>query len=195
MKKYFFLIPLAILSACVTLSPNPATDEYVSAVEEFTAGDQVHEGAYNNFNYRATVMTPDMQRLYINKKAEVYLWSDEKRSAELTKLSENNDKSTQIFLSFFTPNRWDDNLSTSKSIWSVYLQNGANRYEGKVTKNRESRTELNVMFPYHGRFATAYMVQFFVPVSELIMSDLKVTIAGPLGAKTVQFTQSTTAVK
>lgn len=183
-----------IFSACATTSPPKVTDEYVKSIEEFSAGDVQYEGAYNNFNYRVTVMSPPMQRLYIGKKSEVYLWSDEKRATELNALQTNNEKSTRVFLSFFTPNRWDDNLSSPKSIWYVYLHVGGSRYEGKVTKNRDSRTELNSMFPYHGRFASAYYVDFPVGVSNLHGQELKVTITGPLGVKTVQFPAQSTAL-
>jgi hypothetical protein len=173
-------------TGCAT-APANQSDEYKNAVEAHSAGDLQYEGAYNNFGYRATIMNESMQRLYINKKAELYLWSDEKKIREISALQSTNGESTKIFLSFFTPNRWDDNLSTSKSIWSVYLHSGGNRYEGKVTKIRDSRTELNALFPYHGRFASAYNVEFMLPVSQLNLNELKITITGPLGVKTVEF--------
>lgn len=182
-----WILPLFVAVACATTSPPIVTDDYVNSVENFSAGDIQYEGIYSNFNYRATIMSPDMQRLYINKKTEIYLWSDEKRANELAKLQEKNDTTSKIFLSFFTPNRWDDNLSTPKSIWSVYLHVGTQRYEGKILKNRDSRTEINSLFPYHGRFASAYNVEFSVPVNQITTQELKITITGPLGVKTVQF--------
>lgn len=188
------LIALLLTAGCATTSPPEITDDYLKSVEEYTAGEVQYEGAYNNFNYRATVMSPGMQRVYIGKKTDIYLWSDEKRASELANLQVNNDKLTRIFLSFFTPNKWDDNMSTAKSIWTVYLHVGGNRYEGKVTKNRDSRTELNSMFPYHGRFSSAYNVEFPIPVNSLTGQELKITITGPLGVKTVQFPATSTTL-
>lgn len=187
MKKLHWLLSLSyFFVACATTHMTPS-DDYNSNVEEFSAGDIQYDGAYNNFDYRATVMNEQMQRIYINKKAEMYLWSDEKKLVELNNLQSKNGERTQIFLSFYTPNRWDDNLSSSKSIWAVYLHNGNTRYEGRVTKNRDSRTELNALYPYHGRFASAYNVDFPLAVSQLDLYNLKVTITGPLGSKTVEF--------
>lgn len=195
MTKKLALLAFSFLAIqCATTTPPSIPDSYVKSVEDFSAGDIQYEGAYNNFNYRATIMTAGMQRVLINKKTELYLWSDEKRASELTKLQENNDKQTRIFLSFFTPNRWDDNMSTSKSIWTIYLHVGSTRLEGKVTKNRDSRTEINSLFPYHGRFASAYNVDFGVPVTQLQNQELKITITGPLGVKTVQFPNTATTL-
>ncbi len=194
LKRVISICAFASLAACATSSPPTATSEYINSVEEFSAGDIQYEGAYANFNYRATIFSPGMQRLYINKKAELYLWSDAKKASELSALQINNDKSTHIFLSFFTPNKWDDNMSTSKSIWTVYLHVGGNRYEGKVTKNRDSRTEINSIFPFHGRYASAYSVDFQVPVSQLTGQELQITITGPLGVKTVKFPTTATAL-
>lgn len=194
LKNIFSVIALFTVTACATSSPPVATNEYVNSVEEFSAGDIQYEGAYSNFNYRATIMSPGMQRVYVNKKTELYLWSEEKKAAELANLQANNDKATKIFLSFFTPNKWDDNMSTAKSIWTVYLHIGSQRFEGKVTKNRDSRTELISMFPYHGRFSTAYDVTFAVPVSQLTRQDLQITITGPLGVKTVKFPSTATTL-
>ena len=194
MKKLIFVFAMLAsiysITSCSSLPEEPTTDEYSRDVEKFSAGDAQYEGAYNNFDYRVTVMSEQMQRIYINKKAEMYLWSDEKKLAELKSLQTNNGERSQIFLSFFTPSRSDDNLSSSKSIWAVYLQNGNTRYEGRVTKNRSSRTELNVLYPYHGRFTSAYSVDFPVSVNQLDMQNLKVTITGPLGTKSVEFSKA-----
>lgn len=193
--KYLIAAGLfTFVTACATTSPPNATNAYVNSVEEYSAGDIQYEGAYANFNYRTTILSPGMQRVYVNKKAEVYLWSEEKKAAELALLQANNDKSTRVFLSFYTPNKWDDNMSTAKSIWTVYLHVGSQRFEGKVAKNRDSRTEINSMFPYHGRFSSAYDVTFPVPVSQLARQDLEITITGPLGVKTVKFPQTATTL-
>lgn len=193
-KKLSLFCFFFLAISCVTSEPPKISDEYLKSVEEFSAGDMQYEGAYNNFNYRVTILSPGMQRVLINKKRDLYLWSDEKRAVELAKLQADNDKQTRIFLSFFTPNRWDDNMSTSKSIWTVYLHVGSTRYEGKVTKNRDSRTEINALFPYHGRFASAYNVDVAIPVSQIQGQELKVTITGPLGVKTVQFPATATTL-
>lgn len=196
MTKKLGLLCIVFFSAisCVTSAPPQITDEYLKSVEEFSAGDIQYEGAYNNFNYRATILSPGMQRVLINKKTDLYLWNDDKRAVELAKLQTDNDKHTRIFLSFFTPNKWDDNMSTSKSIWTVYLHVGSSRYEGKVSKNRDSRTEINSLYPYHGRFASAYTVDFGIPVSQIHGQELKITITGPLGVKTVQFPTTATTL-
>jgi len=182
-----------VLTACLTLAACNSMDEvttdgsYTTSINAYSDGDNQYEGAYNNFTYRATIMNNPIQQTYIQKKGEVYLWDEGKKQSELGAIQAGNGEKTQVFLSFFTPNRWDDNLGTKKSIWTVYLETSQGRYEGKVTRIRTSLTELAVLYPYHNRFSTPYSVEFPVAVNNIENEETKLTITGPLGVKTVKF--------
>lgn len=187
MRNYFLFIALLFLNACASTDAVPVNDEYIKAIDAYSDGDVQYLGAYNNFKYRATIINSAIQQTLIEKKGEVYLWDAPKKQVELAKMQNDNGAQTTVFLSFFTPNRLDDNLSTKKSIWYVYLETSKGRYEGKITKDRTSLTELNVLFPYHNRFSTAYQVRFPVPVSQIEGEQNTLTITGPLGVKSVKF--------
>lgn len=189
MSKYnlVFCLFFAILASCATsLNPTPS-DAYTKMIDDYSAGEVTYEGAYNNFKYRATILNSHVQNAYIDKKAEMYLWDPTKKQTELSKMQEGNATKTVVFLSFFTPLRQDDNLSTKKSIWGVYLQTSQGRYEGTIVKNRENRTELYTMFPYHQRYSTGYEVTFLVPLQTAENEETTMTIAGPLGNKSIKF--------
>ncbi len=188
MRKIFSLIPLVLLfTNCASPDMVNVPDEYIKSIDSYSDGDVQYIGAYNNFKYRATLINSPIQQTIVDKKAEIYLWDGVKKQQELNTLQTENSSKTRIFLSFFTPNRIDDNLATKKSVWAVYLETSQGRYEGTVIKNRISPTELNVLFPYHNRFATAYEVSFPVGVSSIENEETTMTITGPLGVKKVKF--------
>jgi len=189
-KSFALLILLALCSGfagCATTDSVNVDESYIKAIDAYSDGDVQYEGAYANFKYRATIENTTIQQTITGKKAEVYMWDAIKKQQELTKLQADNGTQTHVFLSFFTPNRMDDNLSTHKSVWAIYLETSHGRYEGTVVKNRTSATELDVVYPYHTRFTTAYDVTFPVGVDTIENEQTTMTITGPLGAKKVTF--------
>ena len=115
------------------------------------------------------------------------IWDDTKKQDQLGQLQRDNSSSTMIFLSFFTPNRDDDNLHKKKTVWNIYLETSSGRYEGKASTYNVSNTETMVMYPYHTAWATSYKVKFPVAISSVENGTSKVIIAGPLGSKEVRF--------
>jgi hypothetical protein len=185
-RNFLFALVLGLLtSSCST--PTTAVDQYVLTIDQYSVGDVEYEGAYNNFRFRATLMNTVVQQAYMEKKKEVYQWNEEKRVLMLQKMQSTNPSQTMVFMSFFTPLRQDDNMSTAKSIWSVYLQTSQGRFEGKAIKNRDNRTELYLMFPYHQRYSSGYEITFPVPLSQVENEETSLTVAGPLGTKTIKF--------
>lgn len=186
LNKVFALVALLSLSACAVDTVTPS-DTYLKSIDEYSQGEVQYDGAYNTFNYRGTLMNSVIQERIIEKKAEVYLWDAVKKQQELSTLQSENGTKTKVFLSFFTPVRTDDNLSTKKSVWAIYLETSQGRYEGVVKKNRTSMTELSVLFPHHNRFTTAYDVEFPVAVNAIESEATTMTVTGPLGTKKITF--------
>jgi hypothetical protein len=184
-KLPLFLVAI-LLTSCVTDTVTP-TDNYIKEVEAYSGGDKQYVGAYNNFNYRATILNTSIQQTITDKRADIYLWDATKKQEELAKLQADNGSKTKVFLSFFTPTRMDDNLATKKSVWALYLETSQGRFTGSVTKIRTSLTELAVVFPYHNRFATPYEVEFPVALSSIEGQESTMTITGPLGTKQIKF--------
>ncbi len=184
----FFLLSLVLTVGCSSLEvPSGTPEEYVKAIDAYSAGEVEYVGAYNNFKYRATLLNTAIQNALIDRKASLYLWDDGKKQQELAIMQADNATTTKIFLSFFTPARRDDNLATPKTIWALYLETPQGRYTGVVKRIRISPTELMTIYPYHNRFSTAYSVEFPVPLSTIEGQAAKLTITGPLGTKTIEF--------
>lgn len=178
----FFLILAGCASETLVLP-----ESYVKAIDAYSAGEVQYIGAYNSFKYRATILNTMVQQTVIDRKSEMYLWDSVKKQQELATMQADNATTTKVFLSFYTPVRTDDNLSSVKSIWAVYLETPQGRYTGTVKRIRTSATELATIYPYHNRFTSAYSVEFPVPLATAETQPTKMTITGPLGVKSIDF--------
>ncbi len=190
MKNIFFaflsLFVSLIAVSCATETP-ATPDDYIKVIESHSAGDVEYVGAYNHFNFRSTLMNTIIQNAVIDRKAALYLWDDIKKQQELGSMQADNASMTKVFMSFYTPDRRNDNLSTPKTIWALYLETPNGRYTGTAKRVRTNPTELMTLYPNHNRFTTAYSVEFPVALASVEGQKLKLTITGPLGTRSVEF--------
>lgn len=194
-KKRLAVLAFGLLAGACTSEPPLAeqaknTPEVRAAdqdIERFSDGEAQYVGFYNNFLYRATILNSQVRAALLRKENDFYQWDREKFSSEREKSDRAAGLETTVFLSFFTPERRNDNLSDAKSIWRVYLDAGDRRYQGKVKKLRTPLAELIALYPYHTRWNTPYEITFPVPTAAVETQAMKLTITGPLGSKTVNF--------
>ncbi len=186
MKNIIFVLCSFIAISCATETP-ATPDDYIKVIESNSAGNVEYVGAYNHFNFRATIMNSTTQTAVIDRKSAIYLWDEIKKQQELGSLQADNASMTKVFLSFYTPDRRDDNLASPKSIWALYLETPNGRYTGTAKKIRTSLTELMTIYPNHNRFTTAYSIEFPVALASVEGQTLKLTITGPLGTRSVEF--------
>jgi hypothetical protein len=196
------VLPL-IINACATTqegqpekaalaSPTESTavkipHDYEITIDSFSSGEAEYAGFYNNFQYKATLLNSRIREALIARESTSYQWDREKTVNEREKASQEMNQSTSVFVSFYTPDRRNDNITEPKSIWRVYLQVGDRRYEGKVQKVRRLIAEIQSLYPYHTRWNSAYMVTFPISMTAIESQDMSMTITGPLGSKTVEF--------
>lgn len=184
-QLFKFLLFLSV-TACAT-APFSGQEEYDKKIESYSAGDKQFSGLYHNFEFRATLLNEEIIRLVNERLTKVYAWDQVKSSEDLQTRLDGSRNSTRLFMSFFTPNIVDDNLTTSKSIWKVYLYSGGQRYEGKVSKANENLSEFQAIYPYHNRWATGYYVDFPVATESIQDGELKFVVTGPLGKREADF--------
>lgn len=156
-------------------------------VENYSAGDSEYSGFYNNFEYKATLLNAPVREALLARQSAQYQWDREKLLTEKEKASQEMANETEVFLSFFTPDRQNDNLTDAKSIWRVYLDVAGRRYQGKPSRVRTLLAELQSLFPYHTRWNTPYSVSFPVPTSAIETQPSVLTITGPLGTRSISF--------
>lgn len=200
MKTYAkFLLPLisvfsiSFLTACQTTRENPnlkdliSESDYYNQVEQYTGSDKVYDGFYQVLDISVTLLNTQVSRGQLDQTARLYQWSQQdylnKKSENETSLS----KQTQVFMSFFVPERKHDNLTKQSSVWKIFLDAGGKRYEGRVEKVKMIFSEIKVLYPHHSRFNSTYKVVFPVPVSMVESAESSFTLTGPVGSVKINF--------
>jgi hypothetical protein len=163
------------------------SEPYEKSLEKFSAGDSEYTGFYNNFEFRATLLNSIVREQIFAHQSDYFQWDDAKRTSEREKYMQELSSATEIFVSFYTPDRKNDNLSDDKPIWKIYLDVGGTRYEGKAKRVRTLLAELQSIYPYHTCWNTPYLFSFAVPTTAIESQESKLTITGPLGTREVSF--------
>lgn len=191
----FTLSTLAIflsVTGCSSMHANPnltlmSRDETENAVDQFTVNQKVYDGFMNRLDISATLQNSKVTSALIDESARVYQWTPEQYEKEKAQKLQDMTKSTEVFLSFFVPERKEDDLHKNTTKWKLYLDVGGKRYEGKASRVKTQFSELMVLYPHHTRWGTPYRITFEVPVSQVETSLSRMTITGPPGASNLEF--------
>lgn len=193
MKKPFLFFLLFILAGCVTtLKTQPGVPEisysdYESKLDKKTKKLEVYDGFYNKLTVQATWLDSDFTLANLSQQARIAQWDEAKYKEEKAKIVSHHASSTEFFLSFYTPERKHDNLSSNKSMWKIFLEIDGRRFEGKATKVKGQLPEIQSLYAYHNRWSTAYILNF--PISTGLSENKKaiLTFTGPIGVAQLEY--------
>lgn len=190
--KYLLSLFL-VLSACASHQTAPAGTaspgslDYLDVVEKHSDKVRRYSGFYNTLDIEATALNSLMAQAQLTRQAELMQWDEKRAGEEKIKFENRLNKEAEFFLSFFTPERKNDDLFKPDSMWKIFLDVEGRRYEGKVTKIKAQLVEIQALYPYHNRFYTPYTLTFPVPMRSIENKPLKVTITGAVGSGTLEF--------
>ncbi|PIS10969.1 MAG: hypothetical protein COT73_06450, partial [Bdellovibrio sp. CG10_big_fil_rev_8_21_14_0_10_47_8] len=129
-----------LFSGCVSSPVNPMLpnlipdSDYYSAVDDYTAKQKVYDGFYQTVDLSATLLNSKVARAQLDRNARVYQWDPDQYSNKKSELETKLSKQTEIFLSFFVPDRKHDDLAKGTTHWKLFLDAGGRRYEGRAEK-------------------------------------------------------------
>jgi hypothetical protein len=161
--------------------------EYYSTIDNNSRRKQVYDGFYATMEFSAALINTPASRARVDQNARIYQWDADKYKDEKAKSESNLAKQTEIFLSFYVPDRKNDDLNKSKTLWKVFLDANGKRYEGKVEKMKTLIAEVLALYPLHNRWSTPYKVIFNVPTDLVEAGPTKLTLTGPVGFASVDF--------
>ena len=188
--KYWPVIIFAFLTlSCTTHPYEEGRSEYIALIDKYSAGDKQFSGLYHQFEYRATLLNRKVSQAIHDRLKLYYAWSEEEAEQKLQERMEKLNNQTLFWLSFFTGERKNDNLSHKNSIWKIYLETPSGRYEGRAYKTNMNFSEAQSIIPYHNRWSSSYYLEFPVATDQVQYDKLKLIITGPLGRREVQFPQ------
>jgi hypothetical protein len=182
-----------LLSACVSTRENPniktlkTESEYYNAVDYTTKSDKIYDGFNQTLDMSATLLNSEVSRAQLDQNARIYQWSEQDYANKKSELETSMSKQTQVFLSFFVPERKHDNLTKQNSVWKIFLDVNGKRVEGRVEKIKMIYAEIKLLYPHFSRFNSAYKITFPVPVSIVDGSESSFTMTGPVGSVKLQF--------
>lgn len=191
--KYGLILIAFILGACATHDITPAgqlidsSRDYAPIIDKNSDRVRRYSGFYNILDAEGTLLTTTVLEAQVQQNALLYQWDESKIASERSKAMARTDKETELFLSFFTPERKNNDLAKTNTIWKVFLDANGRRYEGSVSRIRISVAELEGLYPYYNRFYIPYSVKFPVAVKSLEGRPVKVTITGTIGSGTLDF--------
>lgn len=194
MKIFILLLTsVLIIAGCATTEVTPTgvkvitQFEYERVLSKFSETSTKYQGFYNTLQVEATLLTSVMSQAQLEQNARLFLWNQEKMSEETKKANEKLDKQTDVFLSFFTPERKNDNLNKTQTNWRVFLDVDGKRYEGKVTKIKSILSEIQGLYPYHTRFSTPYNIVFPVSVKSIEQKPIRFTVTGSVDFAVLEY--------
>lgn len=195
MKLVGFLLLAVNVISCATTTTNRAglsimsESAYEAKVDKWSDHVENYNGLNNTATIKATLLNPEMIEAQLDQNARLFQWDqitfdNEKKNAENRMAQQ-----TDIFVSFFSPERkWDD-LYKSKTLWKVFLDVNGQRFEGKVAKIKLLTREVQGLYHYHTSFATPYTVTFPVPAKSLEGKTARLILTGAIGSITLNFGQ------
>lgn len=181
------LLGCAMTPKAIEGIPSITDSDFSQVSDKKTRTVETYSGLQNQLNVSATKLDSEMSRALLAKTAQVYEWNSSSYNQELEKVRNNLLSKTEYFVSFYTPERKQDNLNSSKTIWKIYLDVGGQRYEGKATKLKTQFADLQALYPRYNRFSTPYKIEF--PVATTVTENLEqtLTITGPAATAKLSF--------
>ncbi|WP_413577289.1 hypothetical protein ACLVWU_03280 [Bdellovibrio sp. HCB290] len=162
-------------------------DQYFEIVQKNSDRTTRYSGLYNVLEMQATLLSSEVLEAQLDQKTRIYLWDDNKFQTEKNLVAKRLSTETEFFLSFFTPEKKNDDLGTPKTLWKTFLDVEGRRYEGKVIRIKSALAELTSLYPTHNRFYTAYSLIFPVSEKSIEGKEMKITVTGPVGSGTLNF--------
>lgn len=189
--KYIFLVFL-FLAACASSNNSPtgnnfSSAEYAKTIERNSDQVRKYSGFFNTLDVHATLLNSSVSQAQLENTAHVYQWSDSKKLEEKQTVEARLSKETDVFMGFFTPERKNDDLYKTTTIWKIFLDVDGRRYEGVAKKIRPQFAELVNLYPYYSRFYTPYVVTFPVPLRSIDGKEVRMTITGVIASAEFTF--------
>ncbi len=187
------LAAVLVLASCAT-PPQPGMEgniigqsDYERILELNSKNIETYQGLYNTVNMSAALLRTQLSDAQLKQKARLYQWDSPRYQEESSKRIETMKKQTEVFVSFYTPEKKHDDLHKNQTLWKIFLDADGKRYEGKAQKIKLLTSEVQGLYPFHNRFATPYTITFPVPATSLEGKETKLTITGSVGSVAILF--------
>lgn len=187
-----FILCLSLCSCVTVIQPGMENNiisqsDYDKVLDSQTKNIETYNGLYNTVNMSGSLLRNVLIEAQLRQMARLYQWNTSKFEEEKKKRLEASQKSTEVFVSFYTPEKKHDDLNKNQTLWKIFMDVGGRRLEGKATKIKLLTNEVQGLYTYHSRFSTPYMITFPIPTNEVEGRETKLTITGTVGSASLTF--------
>lgn len=193
MNYLAILLSALFLVSCASSTVNKSglsiisEDQYETIVDKWTDHIEDYNGLNNTVTIKATLLNPEAAIAQLDQNARVFQWDQITFDNEKKNLENRMTSQTEVFVSFYSPERkWDD-LYKSKTLWKIFLDVDGQRYEGKATKIKLLPREIQSLYHYHTSFASPYTITFPVSARSLEGKSVRLTFTGAVGSVNLNF--------
>ena len=192
--KFMLLLLTVALASCASNETRYQTnlnlisqDQYAEIIDSQMIHDQAYDGLYNTIDMKAVPLNSKVAMAQVDQTARQFMWDETKYSEEKTKAQQQLEKESQIFVSFFTPEKKHDDLAKNKTLWKIFIDVDGHRYEGKASKIKLLESEIKGLYSFHNKFSTPYQLSFPVAMKNIEGKSIRLTLTGPVGSSSVVF--------
>lgn len=191
-KPLLFITLIMILAACAsTPEPSPtfsmSEDQYTEVAENYSDHTQKYNGPYNVLEVNATLMNSHVIEAQTLRQASIFQWNQPKYQKALEEKQTISKDKTEVFISFFTPDKKSGDLTRTNTLWTILLKVDGKEYAGTPKKLSALPVEINGLYPNHNRWSNPYIVTFDVPVSQIEKMTSELVLTGPVGSASLTF--------
>lgn len=192
MNKVYLPLLFIILTACASAPESNQTfnlsqDSYEDFIEKFSDHTQRYDGPYNVLDVSGTLLNSQVLEAQTLRQATVFQWETSKYQSELKQRLTPTQTKTEVFVSFFTPEKKSADLTRSETLWKTILKYDGKELLGKPKKVSLLPVEIMSLYPQHNRWSTGYIITFDTPVADLERRPAELVITGPVGTATLKF--------
>lgn len=193
MKIIYYCLIFLFISACQSkpINDNTAThlpeSDYYKIIENYTEDAQEYDGLQNTLELSSTILNSPVLEAQAKRKATLMNWDLAQYEKELLASKLNSKTKVDFFVSFYTPDRKNTDLSRNETLWKIYLLNNGKKIEGKVSKLNLLYSEIQSLYPQFNRWSNAYIVSFPAALADIEQFDSSLVISGPLANQTLKF--------
>lgn len=162
-------------------------DQSQEVLEKYSRSKKMYDGFQATMDFGATLLNSPVRAAQTDKAARIYQWNPEQYAAEKNKSETEKQRQTEVFLSFFVPDRKQDDLAKTSTKWKIFLDVEGRRYEGKAAKIKTILADVQSQFPYHTRWNTPYKLTFPVATTDIDGKSVSLTLTGPVGSAKLEF--------
>lgn len=181
-----------LITGCATSSGVKSVDSasYARVVDKNSDQIRRYSGFYNTLDVEATFLNSELLTTQVEYLSGLYQWTEEKKKEEAGKILAPSQTQTQFFMSFFTPERKNSQLTKKDTVWKFFMDVEGRRYEGTVTRLKTPMAEIEILYPYFNRFYIPYILSFPVPTAAVEGKTLELTVTGAVDSGNLHFNKN-----